>query len=567
MTTSVSSSTSTTSTTSSTTSYSQNRNDFDTTSLVEAAVADRLARADSLETKLSANEAKITAYQEMQDLLLTMQDSLQALRGDPSSSGKGDDVFLNRTGYLTSSTSTDADTLLSVTVEDGTDLTSHEIEIQQVAKAERLGGGTQSSRSDDLGWSGSFTLGTTLDGTSSSATITVTDTMSLDDIVDAINAETTTTGVTASVIKVSDDEYMMVLTGSETAAEIDLADSDGSVLQQLGVIDDQGGKADVLQEAQSAKLVIDGVTIERSSNQIDDAVDGITLTLYKAETGNTLTLEVDNSLSDIKEQVQALVEAYNSFREFVLTNQATASDGTADDSAALFGDSTLRSISSQLQTALTSSIDEASLASLGITFDTDNNLELDEDTLDDALLNSLDDIQKLFTYQATTSSGNLSLLRHGDGPSAAEFTLDVTVDSSGDISAVSVDGDSSLFTFDASTGRIIGATGSDYEGLTFVFTGSASQSISVSLSQGIADRMWQAVETVADEYDGQLTDMIGDLEDADDKLQTRIDTIESNAESYRTYLLDKYARIEAKLAEAQSVLDLLDAITNAESDS
>lgn len=565
MTTSVSSSTSTT--TSSTTSYSQNRNDFDTTSLVEAAVADRLARADSLETKLSANEAKITAYQEMQDLLLTMQDSLQALRGDPSSTGKDDDVFRNRTGYLTSSTSTDADTLLSVTVEDGTDLTSHEIEIQRVAKAERLGGGTQSSRDGDLGWSGDFTLGTTLDGASSSATITVTEDMSLDDIVDAINAETATTGVTASVIKVSDDEYMMVLTGSETAATIDLADSGGSVLQQLGILDDQGDKADVLQDAQTAQVVIDGVTIERSSNQIDDAIDGITLTLYKAETGNTLTLEVDNSLSDIKEQVQALVDAYNSFRDFVLTNQATADDGTADDSASLFGDSTLRSISSQLQTALTSAIGEASLASLGITFDEENRLELDEDTLDDALLNNLDDIQSLFSYQATTSSGNLGLLRHGDGPEAAEFTLDITVDGNGDISAVSVGGDSSLFTFDAATGRIMGAEGSEYEGLTFVFSGSASQSISVALSQGVADRMWQAVETMADEYDGQLTDMIGALEDTNDSLQSRIDTIEANAETYRTYLLEKYARIEAKLAEAQSVLDLLDAITNSESES
>lgn len=565
MTSSVSSSTSTT--TSSTTSYSQNRNDFDTTSLVEAAVADRLARADTLETKLSTNEAKITAYQEMQDLLLTMQDSLQALRGDPSSSGKDDDVFRNRTGYLTSSTSTDADTLLSVTVEDGADLTSHEIEILQVAKTERLGGGTQSSRSDNLGWNGSFSLGTTLDGTSSSATITITDSMSLDDIVDAINAETTTTGVSASVIKVSDDEYMMVLTGSETAATIDLADSDGSVLQQLGILDDQGQKADVLQAAQSAQLVIDGVTIERGSNQIDDAVDGITITLYKAEEGNTLTLEIDNSLSDIKEQVQALVEAYNGFRDFVLTNQSTADDGTADESATLFGDSTLRSVSSQLQTALTSSIDEASLASLGITFDDDNKLELDEDTLDDALLNSLDEIQALFSYQATTSSGNLTLLRHGDGPASAEFTLDITVDTSGDISAVSMGGDSSLFTFDSATGRIFGAEGSDYEGLTFVFSGSATQSITVSLSQGIADRMWQAVETVADEYDGQLAGMISNLEKADESLQSRIDTIESNAERYRSYLLDKYARIEAKLSEAQSVLDLLDAITNSESES
>lgn len=559
------SSTSSTTTTSSTTSYSQNRNDFDTTSLVEAAVADRLARADSLETKLSANEAKIAAYEEMQTLLLAMQDSLQALRADPSSTGADDDVFLNRTAYLTSGSDTDADTLLSVTVEDGTDLTSHQVEILQVAKAERLGGGTQSSRSDDLGWSGSFTLGSTLDDETSTATIAVTEDMSLDDIVEAVNAETETTGVTASVIQVSDDEYMIVLTG-EDAATINLAESDdGTVLQSLGLIDEDGEKADVLQSAQTAKLAIDGVTIERNTNQIDDAVDGITLTLYKAEEGNTLTLEVDNSLSDIKEQIQALVEAYNSFRDFVLTNQETADDGTAGDDATLFGDSYLRTVSNALQTALTSAVDENALALLGITFDEDNKLELDEDTLDDALLNNLDEIQTLLSYQATFSNGNLSLLRHGDNLTSAEFTLDITVDSDGAISGVSVDGDTSLFTYDADSKRIIGADGTQYEGITLVFTGKVSQSIDVSLSQGIADRMWQAVETMADEYDGTLTDVVGTLEDADESLQDRIDTIESNAESYRSYLLEKYARIEAKLSEAQSVLDLLEALTNSES--
>ncbi|MBR9971452.1 flagellar filament capping protein FliD [Magnetospirillum sulfuroxidans] len=554
---------SSTTTTTSSVSYSQNRNEFDTDALVEAAVSAKLTRADSLETKVTANETKIAAYEEMQTLLLAMQDSLQALRSDPSSSGQDDDVFLNRTGYLTSGTTTSADTLLSVTVEDGTALDKHEIEILQVAKTERLGGTTQSSRSDDAGISGSFTLGTTLGSTTTSATITLTDDMSLDDIVDAINAETSNTGVKASVIKVSDDEYMMVLTGSETAATITLADSSGSALQDLGLIDENGDKADVLQAAQVAQLKIDGVTIERTSNEIDDAIDGITLTLYKAEAGNTMTLEIDNSLSDIKEQILALVETYNAFRDFVLTNQTTTSSGTADDSAVLFGDSTLRSISTSLQEALGSAIDKTSMAVLGLSFDSSNYLVLDEDTLDDALLNDLDQIESLFSYQATTSNGNLSLLRHGDGPEAAEFTLDIAVDDDGNITSVSVDGDDSLFTVSGS--RIIGATGSDYEGLTFVFTGKSSQSIDVSLSQGIADRMWQAVESVADEYDGTLTVMVTDLEEANTDLDERITTIEANAETYRSYLLEKYARIEAKLAEAQSILDLLEALTNAES--
>ncbi|CDK97317.1 putative Flagellar hook-associated protein 2 (FliD, filament cap protein) [Magnetospirillum gryphiswaldense MSR-1 v2] len=551
MTTSVSSSTTTTATSS--VSYSQNRNEFDTDALVEAAVSAKLARADTLETKVTANETKIAAYEEMQTLLLAMQDSLQALRADPSSSGQEDDVFLNRTGYLTSGTSTSADTLLSVTVEDGTELGSHEIEIIQVAKAERLGGSSQSCRSDAANMAGDFTLGGTA--------FTVTADMSLDDIVDTINTETTNTGVKASVIKVSDDEYMMVLTASQTNAEITLADTSGTVLQDLGLIDENGDKADILQAAQPARVKIDGVTIERDDNEIDDAIDGITLTLYKAESSNTLTLEVDNSLSDIKEQVESLVETYNALRDFVLLNQTTASDGSADESAVLFGDSILRTVSTQLQEALTAAIDEASLASLGLSFDEQNYLEIDEDALDDALLNDLDTIQSLFSFQAATSSGNLSLLRHGDGPESADFTLDITV-TDGAISAVSVGGDTSLFTVSGS--RIIGAEGSIYEGLTFVFTGSASQSIDVAVSQGIADRMWQAVEEVADEYDGQLAEQITTLEDSNTDLEDRITTIEANAETYRSYLLDKYARIEAKLAEAQSVLDLLEALTNSE---
>ena len=551
MTTSVSSSTTTTATSS--VSYSQNRNEFDTDALVEAAVSAKLARADTLETKVTTNETKIAAYEEMQTLLLAMQDSLQALRADPSSSGQEDDVFLNRTGYLTSGTSTSADTLLSVTVEDGTELGSHEIEIIQVAKAERLGGTSQSSRSDAANMAGDFTLGGTA--------FTVTADMSLDDIVDTINTETSNTGIKASVIKVSDTEYMMVLTATETNAQITLADTSGTVLQDLGLIDENGDKANILQTAQPARVKIDGVTIERDDNEIDDAIDGITLTLYKAESGNTLTLEVDNSLSDIKEQVESLVETYNALRDFVLLNQTTASDGSADESAVLFGDSILRTVSTQLQEALTAAVDEASLASLGLSFDEQNYLEIDEDALDDALLNDLDSIQSLFSFQAQTSSGNLSLLRHGDGPESADFTMDITV-TDGAISAVSVGGDTTAFTVSGS--RIIGAEGSIYEGLTFVFTGSASQSIDVAVSQGIADRMWQAVETVADEYDGQLAEQITTLEDSNSDLEDRITTIEANAETYRSYLLDKYARIEAKLAEAQSVLDLLEALTNSE---
>ncbi len=553
-----------TSTTSSvtTTSYSQNRNDFDTDSLVEAAVAARLTRADTLSTKVTANETKIAAYQEMQTLLQTMQTSLSKLRSEPGTSGRSNDVFRDRSAYVTSSTSTTASTILSATVADGTDLGTHSLEVLQIAKAERLGSGSISGRTTALGYSGTFTLGA---GTAS-ASVTVTETMTLDDLVTAINAQSTASGVKASVVKVSDGDYMLTLTASATGQSITLTSGSGDdVMTALGVTDSSGDAAVVLQAAQSAKLVVDGVTVERSSNSIDDVIDGVSLTLYRAEEGNSLTLEVENDLSGIMEQIEALVEAYNAFRTFVLTNQTTGSDGTADDSAVLFGDATLRSVSQQMQAILTADVGGVSLSDIGLSFDTSNALVLDSTELEDALLNNFDAVQTLLSYRMEASTSSLQLLRHGNGPDSASFDLEITVDSSGSVTSAGVGGDTSLFTVSGST--ITGASGTAYEGLVFVYTGKVSQTVSVELSQGIADSLWQITDTIADSYDGTLTDMISTLKNTNSDLNDRISTIQSNAESYRSYLLEKYARIEAKLAKAQSVLDLLEAINNAESSS
>jgi flagellar hook-associated protein 2 len=573
MTSSVSSTTSSTSTTSGTTSYSQNRNEFDTDALVEAAYQARLAKADTLSVSVTKNETKIAAYTDMQTKLQAVETSLDTLRSAPGTKGKASDVFLDRTTYLTSSTSTAASGILSATVEDGTEIGTHDIKVTQVAKVERLGGGSVSSRSDDLGWTGTFSLGTkaTSDGLSTTGTlstdISITADMSLDEIVDSINAAKASTGVTASVVKSSDSAYMIVLSGVETDRDITLSTTSGdNVLNKLGLTDSAGAKVVPLQKAQGAVLTVDSVPITRSSNTIDDAIDGVTLNLYKAEAGNTLSLEVANDLSGISTQINAFVTAYNAFRDLVLTNQTTGSDGTASSGATLFGDSLLRSTSNTLQSMLGTAIDSTSLATIGITMDSSNKLVIDDTILENALTNSLSSVQDLFSYQATTSSGNLKLLSHGDGPTSADFDLKVTVDSTtGSITSASVDGDASLFTVSGNT--IKGVKGSIYDGLSFVFTGKATQTVSVKISQGIADRMYQAIDTVANSDDGQLTEKISGLQDTNSDLETRISTIQTNATSYRDFLLDKYSKIEAKLAKAQSVLDLLEALNKAESSS
>lgn len=559
------SSTSSSSSSTTTTSTSTDYTDFNTSDLVEAKLSSRYTRLDSLNTEVSDNETKIAAYQDMQDKLQAVTDTLAKLRGDTSSTGKASDVFRDRTTYLSSSNSSTASTYMSASVDEGTEMGSHTITISQVAKTNIVSTTAQTSESSALNWSGVITLGTGSGSSATSASINITATMSLADIADAINNEKDTSGVKASVMKVSDSEYQLVLTSTETGRTITASDTSGSVLSgNLGLIDSSGTIVSdmVLQDAQSAKFTVDGVSITRTSNDIDDVLDGVTLHLYSAPSSDTtLTLEVDNDLSAIKTAVTDFVTAYNTFRDFVVTNQSTASDGTANSDATLFGDSTLRSVAQSVQSILSSSVDEQSLALLGITFDTDNKLEVDETTLDNALQDNLDAVQSLFSYTMTSSSGDLGLVRH---PSKdMSFTIDITVDASGALSGASIGGDSSMFT--VSNGTITGVAGTDYEGLTMVYTGTTAKSITVELSQGIADQLYTAMDAVSNEDTGSLTDLINSLQSSNDDLDSRISSLEDSISSYKSSLTTLYANMASKIATASNTADLLKALLNANS--
>ncbi|MFN6982644.1 MAG: flagellar cap protein FliD N-terminal domain-containing protein, partial [Brevundimonas sp.] len=52
---------------------------LDTDSLIESAVEQRTARADTIDAKVTANEEKIAAYQELQTLIEAVTDAVDGL--------------------------------------------------------------------------------------------------------------------------------------------------------------------------------------------------------------------------------------------------------------------------------------------------------------------------------------------------------------------------------------------------------------------------------------------------------------------------------------------------------
>ncbi len=553
-----SSSSSANSSTSVTTSGTSNSTSIDWSALIQAEVDAKLAQATSIQTKITANEAKVTAYQSLQTDLSSLATSLQSLATSVINP-LATNVFATRAATISSTGDVSASAALSMTVDNGSATGDHTLQISQLATAQKVIGASQSSDSTALGYSGTFSLG--LSG-GSSASISVDSSMSLQDVVDAINTQSSTTNVQASIVEVSSGSYEMVLTAANDNADITYSSTSGDdILNKLGVTDSSGSFSDVLQTAQAAQFTLDGISLTRNTNEVSDVLSGVTFDLLQpTPSGTTLNVSIGTDTSQITSALQTFVTDYNTFRDAVIAQSAQNSDGTASSSAVLFGDSTMHDIMTQVEQVLGTSVGGLSMADLGLSFNSKNELQLDTNTLSTVLNNNLSGVETLLSAQTTTSSSQLSVVDTGTSPQS--FTLDLAVDSSGNLTSASVGGDSSMFTVSGNT--ITGNAGTPYAGMGFIYTGSTSQSITVTSTSGLASQIYQIANTHS-ESAGALQTLITNLQSQDDGYQTQVNDIESAASTYQTQLQNQYAAYQAAIQSADNTLTYLQALLNSSS--
>lgn len=560
-------STSTVSSSGSTTYLTGTISGLDTDALIEAAVSQKTARADTLDAKVTANTTKISAYQTLQGLLDDVTSAMSSLKSTAYSSlsTSTGNAFDDKSAYLTASDGSDATDIIAVSADSDAVAASYSVTVTQLARAMKVASDSHDTTTA-LGQSGDFTVGVA-DG--ASATISVTADMTLSDLADAINEQSDATGVSATLLKVSSGAYKLVLSAADTNVDIEVSDASGAAAA-IGLVDDNGDFANVLQAAQPAVATIDGVEITSDSNQLTDTIPGLSISLLQTTgTDQTVTLDIEADYSDIKTAITAFIDAYNALRDFVDTNSEVAADGTVDEDAVLFADSLLRGVTKQLSATVGGKAGSAAdgvdnLAALGITLNAENQLELsDETTLDNLLLSDLDSLRGFFESKFTTSDSALKLLKNASTASF-DFTLDVTV-TDGAISDVTVDGQSGLFTVSGS--RIVGAAGTIYEGLSFALVTQASASIDVTLTQGFADLITTQLDGYANASTGLIQGEIERLNDSNTALSDKSTAIRDNAETYRTTLIAKYSAMEQELYAAQVLQEQIKAILGSSSNS
>ncbi|MFQ5785755.1 MAG: flagellar filament capping protein FliD [Alphaproteobacteria bacterium] len=266
-----------------------------------------------------------------------------------------------------------------------------------------------------------------------------------------INAQTGTTGVTATVV--ADGAGFRI--DLDSSAAFTLTDTSG-LLTSLGVNND--------------------LVLERATNTVSDVFSGVTLSLFQAEQGTKIKIDVERDLTAVKSAITGFVDAYNAVRVFVNTqDQTDAATGLSGaDSGVLFGDSVMNGIRDQLANIIgfgTVGVSNqfSALSQIGVNFVKNSEqsdatlfdtLEIDETKLDAALLSNPEDIRRLFSFDFASSDPSVSLVDFAGTTSysATGYTLNIGTVGLFDQNSVSVIDRSAILNTANSAGATVSGT-------------------------------------------------------------------------------------------------------------
>ncbi|WP_315710353.1 flagellar filament capping protein FliD [Brenneria uluponensis] len=413
---------------------------LDLSSLLDSLQEVEDQKLTAITTKQTSYEAKITAYGTLQSALETYATATEALT----------DSSL----YTVRKTSTN--TAFTSTATSSAATGSYSIDVTQLAKAQTLASGTQSSKTTELGTTGLSDRTLTIQvGSGTAVDISLTDDQTtLAGIASAINSAGA--GVTASIVQSGDSSYQLTITSDTTGSSstMTISSNDSALNDILGY--DSSTSTGAMTEtvtAQNAKLTANGISIERSSNTITDVpAEGITLTLSAVSTSSE-NLVVSKSITDTVSAISDWVDAYNtlltSFSTLSAYTSVSAGESQSDDNGALVGDSVLRSVKTQLKSLLShaqSSDTYKVISELGISLgasSTDSTtgqtitgkLTLDDETLINALTENSSAVSDFFvgdgksTGLATEMLSTVNSFTEDDGIiSSAEDSVQTLVD-------------------------------------------------------------------------------------------------------------------------------------------
>ena len=369
---------------------------IDTKSLVSQLMAVERRPQDLLRNRVSALQKTQTAWQSIADKLTTLKtaaDELAPLRAAAS--------------FTTASSSDDASIAVAATGAGAS--TTASISVVSLAAARTdvstdvFSGATDAlgSRTLSLTVNGETTAYTSADGT-------------IGGLVSAIN--NADKGVSAKLLQTSPGQFQLSLTAAETGTANSFTTS---ATGWTGFTN--------ARPAADAELLVDGVSVTRSSNKIGDLIDGLELNLKKV---TAAPVEVSFARDDkaITDKVKALVDAANGAMSTIAN--ATRVSTQEANRGPLASDPSARRLSDSIRAVIAAPItlpDGTSMTarSLGVSLNRDGTLKFDAAELTKSLGERPQDVLAALGRSATSTTPGVSV--SSATPSATPGTRSVSV--------------------------------------------------------------------------------------------------------------------------------------------
>ncbi|WP_027179823.1 flagellar filament capping protein FliD [Maridesulfovibrio bastinii] len=557
-----------------------NGTDFQT--LIDGLVDVESAHKKTLETWKESWENKVTMFQDLGTKLVSLESTLKSLSSMDLFSAKN----------VTSS----KEDKLSATAGSTAMLTSHSIEINQLAKndIQVTGNYVESLKTPLFTSDGSFTF------SYAGESITLSD----------IPANTTLTGFVNLINNTADSRSKIRATtiNSGDGYHLQIYGLDLGEENQLVISNTSGmifGAGDFLetQNAQNSQIKVDGFPpevdkwIDRDTNSVDDVIDGVTLNLKETTALNApVTIGVTTDIDGIKENIKTFVDQNNEVRKMIkeLTavdtsgEKATGSILTGNYGVELLVGQRLKNIISDKGIGFNYAVEVApdtfegdmysALSQLGILTNADTGganagmLEIDEDELNEALDKDPDAVVKIFAanYIGESSSPAVQYLSHINGTTeGGAYNIQYTV-SGGKLVSATINGNEA--SVDPDLWQITGKGGTPEAGMAIevenrsdgthgTSDADADDALTVDLKVGKVQEMLDALSDMTGR-NGPLKILEKNYDSIIKNIEQKIDYEKDRLDLYRQNLKDRYSRLDSLLGRYDQISGQLSSSVN-----
>jgi len=487
---------------------------LDTQDIINKMVSLEARSMDLVEAKKQIEQQKLASFQELKNRLQTFKGVVTTLNTQSR--------FIVNKSVFSNNSFSDSNKVVDITTTSSASSGTYSLIVNNLATESKLITTGYAETTASIA-SGTITI---VIGSSASATVTIN---SANNTLDGVRLAVNNLGLDVKASFLNDgnaaNPYRLLISGTQTGSSGTVTMSHATTRTPFSATS-SAISFETTQTARDASLLLDGVSITKSSNTVTDVISGAALKLQSAGSG-TISLSTDTEA--ITTKVSDFVDEYNDISLFLA--EQLALDSETEKTGVLFGNFAVQNLQQILRSSISSKVtgisgDYTYLSQIGITTQSDGTIILDTDDFSDALIDDIANVSQLFSSNGSVTNSSLAYVGFTSDTEPGSYEVQVSSSGTSTFVQLSNSGASTFVTASGSGNFYAGSSG-DSTGLNFRLGNLNNGNYGhITLSIGVAEILNRQLENLVDSsLNGPLV--------------TELDTIKETVDDFNETLLDR----------------------------